>query len=45
MPEAVDPELPDRLEVEPVAVLRVDEAETWEIVEPDLPVKVQSRCR
>lgn len=45
MPEAADPPPLDRQAIEPVGVLRVDEGETWEMVEPELPIEVQQRMQ
>ncbi|MBD2020633.1 helix-turn-helix domain-containing protein [Leptolyngbya sp. FACHB-36] len=43
MPEVVDPGRSNPADREPVAVLRVDEDETWEIVEPALAIEIQQR--
>jgi putative transposase len=45
MPEAADPDGLNRYEIEPVAVLGEEDAETWEMVEPELPVEVQQRMQ
>jgi putative transposase len=43
MPEVVDPETSNPTGTEPVGVVRVDEDEAWEIVEPVLPIETQQR--
>lgn len=45
MSEAVDPESSNLLGVEPIAVLCLEVAETWELVEPEMPVEVQQRMQ